>query len=596
MSLAPEWRLGALSLVDAPFLVAFGADHGSPESSADVLASFLTDGDIEVGGHTGNRTVVIPILLEGSDLLELSEAEKALIAESVKAQNTLYVDPGDGFAPPFQMTVFGGPGSVVWNRDDVYEQQGYRSFTLTLRALPYVYSATETITPALAASGTTTATVDDLSSATGWAGMAQDATVTPTAAAGAGTLTVDLGTPASGLSPAFLSLTRTGSIDTSSTQYLLVDWKPNIDGSVDSFTARANSSSVGLAKIAEMSSPSTGFTRTWFQSSVPTITDIRFQIVLRGGYSSTNATLTLDNLARSDVRPTIGSNKQQLRTLDVGGSAPTTGSLAVSHATAALGNLLVYTCPDDNSGYAPSCRPYWTGSSGSTSVDSSTASGSYDSLAVNGSSTFDVPTRALPEGEYLVMGSVAGLVNATSAVISWSAVPVLGATLLSSLANGPAITIPTAGADFYRMGMIHLPTMAMPDSPLSKIRFSAYVVSFGGASSGAAVRFDELLLYNMTTGDLSQFKCGTGTPAVGGPAKRLWIDSPAVTNDGLGQYVMGTAADRSDAFSAAPSAASLGVHDFEPGSMKVHTVAMGPATAVDVALEHRRAWMHTAAS
>lgn len=588
MSLAPEWRLGALSLVDAPFLVAFGADHGSPESSADVLASFLTDGDIEVGGHAGNRTVVIPILLEGSDLLELAEAEAALIVESVKAQNTLYVDPGDGFAPPFQMTVFGGPGSVVWNRDDVYEQQGYRSFTLTLRALPYVYSATETITPALAASGTTTTTVADGSSATGWSGTISGTSAVPTVSAGAVTITTPLPTD----SGEVFQLTYTASIATSTTKYLMVDWRVQ-GGEILLTGPSADVNGTALPLVSSTTSPTAGYTRSWFQvgAAVSSVASVTFSAPTTSAIANVRS-FAIDNLARTDVRPTLGSAKQQIRTLAVGGTAPTVGSLAIEHSTTSLGDVLLYTCPEDGSGYVPALVGYRT-----TSATPDAACVSGGSVSLDGASaTYSVPSDSLPNGEYVIIARLRSTTGSAQAfTLRFGYTVSIGGTIVvpgGYMNYDQTVTAP-ASYGFVRLkpGMLHLPYMYTQPGAASTHFF---VVS--GASGTSGILLDEIYLANLTTGDLTQLECGTATASVGGSSRRAWVDSPSVDNEGLGNLVRGHSADRSDAFSAYPVAVTPGIHEFPPGIVKVLSVATNPTTAADVSFRHRAAWTHTAAS
>lgn len=145
MSLAPEWRIGDLVLTEAPFMVRFGTDYGTPENVTELLLSML-DGDIEVSPRTGNRTLSLPVLIEDADLAALADAEALLLAECDKARNEVYVDPGDGFAEPLIFDVF--RGQVTFERDDNFEVAGARQYTVTFRALPFARSVDEiTLTP-----------------------------------------------------------------------------------------------------------------------------------------------------------------------------------------------------------------------------------------------------------------------------------------------------------------------------------------------------------------------------------------------------------------------------------------------------------------
>ena len=52
--------------------------------------------------------------------------------------------------------------------------------------------------------------------------------------------------------------------------------------------------------------------------------------------------LYVDNINRTDIKPTIGTARQLLRSVPVAGSARAPGSLAIEHSTNALGDVLVY--------------------------------------------------------------------------------------------------------------------------------------------------------------------------------------------------------------------------------------------------------------
>lgn len=578
MRLNPQWRIGDLPLTQAPFLVPFGSDYGTPDSSPEVLTSFLTDGDLEMTARRGNRTLTLPVLIEWSDMAEAARAEASLIAECEKDLNTLYVDPGDGVGEPFQFTVF--RGVVTFTRNDDYEQMGYRLFEVVWRALPWPESTEEITVPALAASGSTTTSVDAMGSATGWTGAVDGAAVTPVSSGGA--LSVTSPSPLTGNHA--LTLTRTGTIDTSVTPYLFVDWKcPDATG----VSVSATGDGVSLPIVATQASPTAGYKRTWFQAAAASVTVLAINVPTQnlGGPSGVGRSLvlTLDQLSKTDARPTLGSVKQQLRKFDVKGSAPTVGSLGVEHSTTSLGDVLIYTYPDAGLGYVPCCRNYR--SSGNTPVsDAAAISGFYDLISSGGVTTYQVPASALTKGDHLVMLRARNATGSASVTITATATPKQSGTAVGATLSLALTTTLTTSFTFLRFGWWFLPSVRL--SPSAVMEFAVSSTNPGG---GNATHLDELLLFNMVTGRLSQFALGTGTAAAGGPSNRVWIDSPTPANDGLGDLLRGFAADRSDAFSAWGDAVSPTVHEFLPGPLNVYIAATNPTTAVDASYRYRPA-------
>lgn len=585
--LNPRWIIGDLDLTDYPFAVVFGSDYGTPDASPAVLASFLTDGDLELTARRGNRTLTLPVLVEGADMVALAEAERALQLECDKPLNTLYVDPGDGYGEPFQWTVF--RGTATFQRDDKFEDSGYRLWQLTWRALPWPEAATEVTVPSLATTGSTTTNVDDMSSATGWAGSVSGLATTPTSAGGALTVQRSLGP---GKYP--WSATRSGSITTSATPYLVLDWKPT-SASLVTAGVKAVGDGVTLPIIASQPSPTAGYTRTWFQVAAASVSTLIFTANIQSAAvtGTTSLGIVMDNLDRTDARPTAGSVKQQLRSIEIAGSAPTSGSVAIEHASSPLGDVLFYSCPDDGSGYVPAMRGYHT--SGTVTSDATAVSGSYDTLSSSpATASWSAPYLSVPEGEYAVLARMSGA-TAGAVALNWVfSTQVAGTNVGTVPTVAYSGTLTTSYALYRVSNLIHLPPFDATVGPNSTVKL---LVTW---QSGVTVHLDEVWLFNVSTGRLSQFYCGTGSAAAGGPANRVWIDAPTVENDGLGRYLMGTAADRSDAYGAvAPlgvglpadnlAAASLGVHEFEPGANKVFVVTSNPTTAVDVSYRYRPA-------
>lgn len=602
--MVPRWQFGNVDLTDYPFLTEFGADHGTPDATTEVLASFLSDGDIEITSRRGNRTIVLPILIEGSDQLELAEALARLEAECRKPTNELLVDPGDGFGPPSVFRTF-ETASLVWNREDNYERANVRSYTLTLRALSYAYSAEETVVEALGPPPPTPAvevSVDSGTTTTGWDAGYNNSPLTPATSVNAGRTLVGTTTPATA-GTVRLYVRRTGAVDVSVTKYIVVDWAYSGGYPVGGLSAAVTTGTpLTLEKVSEGASPVAGDMRTVFKVpvSVSSLADLTFTHVTTGtrggtgGFSDlisqvVSRSLFVDQITRAD-KVGVANGKQQLRSFDVGGSAPTTGSIELAHSTTALGDAVhAFTYPADGAaaaGYTPQATQFRIAGGPTVEADATSVSGFRTLL--DSTDYFSFPALALPDGEYAIW-AILKSVSAT-AVINWTLTPHLqGATQIG--ATEPHATTVALGGSVYKpvpLGNVHLPLI---DTGLQ----GATMIGVGSANPGADdVYLAELLLYNVSLGVLTVVNMGSGTAAVGGPSRRLWIDSPSIANEGLGAMMRGHSTDRSDSFSAYPTALAPGVHRFTPGPMKMHLIT--PNTdGVQASFRYTKAWLHTAA-
>ena len=154
-----------MDLTDYPFAIEFGDDLGNAEGSTQVVESLLADGEIESTDRRTNRTIVLTVQIEGSDLAVLAQSEAQLIGECRRERNTLSVDPGDGFGAVTVFDTFEAEPRRIY--DEAFEQSGYRRWELTIRALPYGRSATLTTETAegIPSVGTLVNAADSL---TGW--------------------------------------------------------------------------------------------------------------------------------------------------------------------------------------------------------------------------------------------------------------------------------------------------------------------------------------------------------------------------------------------------------------------------------------------
>lgn len=589
-------RFGALDLTDPTgnySIEALGTDSGTtfgnPEAIVTELRSLLQYGSLVFHEGMENRGPVIAVAVRGADMAETAQAEAALVAELFKPNELVYTP--DGWASGTVYDILFSELEPGWD-DLTVALRSEVVYLIRLTAGPYVHSEAVTTTPALAASGTTTTDVDTMSATTGWTAAVNGAAVSPTSASGALSVT---SAPLDGT--VTVSLTRTGAITTSPTKYLVVDWKSGARASLAVGTAfSAVADGVTLTKVASAPSPTAGYTRTTFEVAAASVAAVTFTLVTDSPHPGMlpliERSLTLDLLTRSDVRPTLGSAKQQIRTIKVGGSVPTIGSLSVEHETSALGDVIVYTYPDDDGQYAPPCRNYRV--SGPTPVaDAGAISGFVD--VIDTETAYEVPVAATPRGAYLVMGRV-GRNDGTTGThsVTWTYAPRINGVVPpgSSVVTKTTEFTTTSNLDLVTLGMIDdLPATRMAEHGSAVTRFT--VVSANPA--GDNLNFDELLLFNLTIGRRTHGKFGTAAPSAGGASNRLWIESPSLANQGLGEYLRGFAANQADAFSAYPTLLTPGVHEFEPPGVKVYTLATNPTTPVNVAFAHRNAWLHHAA-
>lgn len=575
--------LGAVDFFSNAYKIeALGTDSGLSLGNAvpitQQLQTFLQYGSVVVNNGWENRDLVVTVRVKGTGA-QMAAAEAALFAEVGKPNTLTYTPPASG-SPATVFNVF--YSSFEATPDDLMEQAataGRRLYTIRLTCDPFAYSATLTTVAALAASGSTTTNVDTGSSTTGWTATVNGGAVSPAVVSGAVVATG--GSAMSGVIPVVMTRVSLGAT-TSSTKYLIVDWRVGTGAWSDSFTATGDGTA--LTMVANGPSPTTGYTRTTFFVAASSLSTLVLTVATDSGASLVTRSVSIDNVAVSDVRPTMGSARQQLRSLAIAGSAPTIGSLSIQHSTTSLGHTLVYTCPDDGAGYVPACSSYRVSGPGLT-ADAGTVSG-FHGIMNAGTTTYNILPSSLPAGEYLLMASIGG--TTATGTVSYTFTPQVNSTTVGPVLSGSAVVTTTPAYTFFRLGMVHLPSVDLPPNPLAWMQLTL--------ASTATQFLDEVYLFNLTTGDLTQVACGTGTAASGGPANRLWIDSPSLLNGALGRYLMGFAADRSDAYSAYPSAAAVGVHEFLPPSVKVFTVTNNPTAAADVSFTFYSAWPNSAGS
>jgi hypothetical protein len=109
-------------------------DLGDPQAITSQVASILLDGERVTSSRAGNRTIVLPVLVRGSDRLDLSARVDALLRD-VQASDgyTLTWSPDGGL--PLVWDCMVGQGTIRW--DLMMEEDLVQQVDLTLPALPF---------------------------------------------------------------------------------------------------------------------------------------------------------------------------------------------------------------------------------------------------------------------------------------------------------------------------------------------------------------------------------------------------------------------------------------------------------------------------
>lgn len=527
-----------------------------------VVDSLIQDGAIEQVDGYGNRTHSVLLCLSSSSTRALDDYEAALFLECQKDRNELSFTSVDGYGATSVFEVLHATPARSqegdWDLDEVLH--GKRYWLVEFRCSPFPRSKDPVTTTAVTSTGSLgQTTIADGSSATNWTYAVDGGT--PAAASATGG---EVYATVTSTAPVSLFYTPAAPINMTSTPYLVVEWRiPSpLIGSIDVYA-----DSVRLTQIADFA-----LTDGLHRRSVYSCPDTSVAVIkVRGqGYtidgSAGSSTLRVDLVARTDTAPTpTGSLKQKLSTLAVSGSARTQGRLALSHATSALGDVIVCTFPDDQRGYSPDMMR-WLGA-----LHGSAVSGDVNSQGYSDTVQFRPPSRMFKPGPYLAVARIKSTIGGHTSPLSWTG---------GVVDNNYSWPADWTNVD---LGIISLPVTAVSETStaLEDIRVLC-------GSNGAVV---ELWLFPLTDGSwLTRAALGTAAPSATGSSNRLWLDTP--TLDRPYQSIWrGTLADRSDARHAGASVSAWGLHEFVPPTMTVFVVSSN-ADDVAVSLEHYPRW-HT---
>lgn len=541
---------------------------GNPQPVTVALLTMLTNGSQVSHLRDDNREPTIALTVKASGAAALAAAEVDLRAATGKSAELVWQPSASAAAA----TVF----DVVWSQldhqmDSWRERWFWRSYTISLQALPHARSEDKVITPAVATVAPTV--VDAGASTTNWSAIAPSG-ATLSVVSGAVRLTYNPATATSGVYGA--TMRRTATVSTTTEKYISVDWKT----SISSIYALQTSATGNLPEVRREPAPTAGFTRSWFQvpDSVTSIAWLQF-VILHPAYPSGSATLDIDQVLLANALPASGTGRQLTRTIAPGGSVAAEGSIKVEHASSGLGSTVVYTHPVQD-GYSPPLRP-WLDSAGTETTYAAGISGKYNALDVDW--RVEIPSSSVPTGDVQLWASLSRS-TAGSQSIAWAARSAVGTGVGDSQLG--SIT-----ANFAVANTFYLFPIARLALPVTRVGPAGHVAIVINAFS-ASVVLDEAWLFAMDKGRLTVVDCGTGTPLATSVHNRLRIDAPSI-DEPNGAIMIGTASDWSDTYvPTAPKVPCDQVgHRFDPEGALIFTVTAGVADA-SVSLEHYRRW-HT---
>jgi len=516
--LIPRIIYGDLDLTGYPYSVVFDYDLGVGELAYESLVSQLLDGDLVTATRTSNRELTIPVVVDGATLFEVAENTAALARECDKRSNLFSVVPGDDFGAPSVFDTF--QAQLRPRRNDTHETNGLRVFDLVIPAHPFPRSYDPTTLPAIAGTGSV---IDDCTSLTGWSAETGSIAIS----SGAVVNTRDR--------EDWGALSRAGSIDLTSTPYLVIEWSCSVPMYID---AKANSAAAGWRESYREDLG--GSTRSYFNVGGP-IDSAGFRVGSVQGQTPGSMTFSIHTVSSAATLPDSGTGgHQQLLSIAPGGSARTQAQIEVTTPTNGLGEVTLYTSPSGRA-YTPTIRR-WLVSSDTVVTN---PAGSYQPIV--GASVYQVPVLTLPPGGYSVWARMAATTT-VDVPINWNAGTWINGTAVGD-SQGDLVTC-SFTANIWKMYPLGLVTL-----PPAKVGVDGTVrVGIQRGSGSATVYLYDVFLFH-ESGDLTVVQCGLGTSSAGGSSRRFRVLPPSTDNPG-GLLEKGHATDWTDSFAAGSSASA----------------------------------------
>ncbi|WP_436702467.1 hypothetical protein [Nocardioides sp. BYT-33-1] len=557
--------------------MANGTSFGNPEADYQTLQSLLRDGAVVVRGGRKNRLIQIRLAVSAPS----ATAGPALIAGEAALQGQAEMDS----PPPLAVTpsLTGAATAFFdvviardlewdtsdgWDLDEVMREVWY--FTLTLECLPFPRTEDKVIVPAIPVppdpSGPAAfVNLDTCDSTTNWsASFSVNQTwqwqVFPlTVASGAVRARIWNDTGPRTEYPG-ITLTRSGALSMSGNPYLAVDVRSShssvrgvptvtIDGVVKA-PISADSIAGGLTRIYVATGNFTTLAVSVPQQTGPAV-------------SGSDDTFTLDvaNVARTD---TIGDKtnstlRQQSRTVEIKGSAPTQAAIRFYDATPAPlgGEILVHA--SNNTSWQPPLRKWRATGSGAV-ADATLVSGGRNTLATP--SVYRFPASLITEGTYALRGRMnvtsVGTLTWSVKIVSSTGADVVGSSVITSGSRPLASTGGTYRVlELADLGLV----MGKPEGD-QMIQLTI--------SGTANMTIDEMWLFGLDDGVLNWLR---------DTENMTWIEIRSAVlgaeNDSIygGSGVPGVGGVDVSYKAGGDGYGSIGVPEFKPGLIQLFTVA-----------------------
>jgi len=383
-----------------------GHDWGTPKAIVTWLTGVLQAGAVASVQGWEVREAVLPMRVRAETSLGLGAGDTALGLACGK-RTTIVWTPPDGWSPPTVFDVLLSELEPITDTDaDLRQTRHYR---IRLSLHPFARSVDPvTVEDSSTVTVEDTTVRNDGSSASGWTGSGGAVSV----------VSGKVRTSVSGIVQSGLTMwLEQASINlTDATKpYLRVTWtsqgikNPQVSAVINGVTVPPSAQSSGVA---------------WFPISAFVSGAVRF--VAKGPSTTPGIPATyrleVDEVAVTNANGIVFSRQKQF-TLEIPGAARTEAALTVSHASTALGDVLLYTYPAAlGPNYQPILHNYRTSGGARTTTGGPYVSGSREPIGTSGDRpTYTIPASDLPQGTYTLVMRARTTGTAGRRSISWSA-------------------------------------------------------------------------------------------------------------------------------------------------------------------------------
>lgn len=430
-------QVGSEELSDAPYEIYAHspdeADFGNPEAVIEIVRALLTDGSVAIKtGHT-HRTIRLLLAIEGDDGESLALGESLLMTEVLADQPAAlrWQPPAIESAPcnfDVQVADLARAYSPLWVLRE--GRHLVRFFILTLTCSPWVRPDDPVVIEAVPLAPETApewTDVDTCGSITDWSRETDGGSPAgPTASTISGETAITVSARIDSATD-YLRAVRHFStpLAVPSGEYLAIDARISRG---DAFTGawKIHDGTTHRDPVAVVAGAGEGgSTRLYFANLPASVSDLKilfdYASVVDGDGDMTY--LSVFNVAITDQIVVPSSTaRQQIRSLDVLGSAPTTAALRLFTDEAAddLGStVLIYTAADEGV-FPPPLRAHMDATlAAAATVDATVISGAYNSLAAD--LVYYPPASLLPDATYSLVAQMRRTAGATTRTIEWTA-------------------------------------------------------------------------------------------------------------------------------------------------------------------------------